>query len=118
MPSDKVSVFDLNHTDQGWRRIASLNRADVNFNLVTHEGDIYAFSSEEKYYEYYDDSLNTWTIVRPPKWPKLDIGAEFVSHEGLIYVTCATNDEKRPLYSYDPSKKTWKTLADYLSFGT
>jgi len=57
VPSDKVSVFDLNHTDQGWRRIASLNRADVYFKLVTHEGVMYAFSSEEKYYEYYDESL-------------------------------------------------------------
>ena len=117
VPTDKVSVFDLNHTDQGWRRIASLNRADVTFNLVTNEGVMFAFSSEEKYYEYYDESLNNWTIVRPPKWPKLDFMAN-VSHDGLIYVTCATRDERRPLYSYDPSKKIWNRLADYLSFRT
>jgi len=61
--------------------------------------------------------LNTWTIVRTPKWPNLGVFAEFVSHDGLIYVTCATDYEemRRPFYSFDPSKKTWKRLSDYLS---
>ena len=46
VPTDKVSVFDLNNSDLGWRQIASLNRAGTNFKLVTHEGVVYSFSPE------------------------------------------------------------------------
>ena len=116
-PSDKVSVFDLNNSDLGWRQIGSLNRAGTHFNLLTHEGVIYSFSPKNKYYEYYDECLNTWTTVTPPKWPPLTAQAEFASHNDLIYVTDATNfqDMTRPFYSFCPQKKTWKRLADYLS---
>ena len=85
----KVKVFDMNDASSGWRHIASLNRANAHLNLVNHEGVIYAFSPKEKYYEYYNESLNTWTIVTSSEWPNLTNDAQFVmmaSYMSLIGV--------------------------------
>ena len=109
----KVSMIDTKHSELGWTRLASMvqsRRSESLLCMLNHGGVPYVFDLGKKYYEWYDEELNQWTIVKPDNW-LLKVESVLVSHDDLIY---STNEEDKEFYSFDPSTKTCKRLANCL----